>query len=43
VGVGVDVVIVVVDAAVVVVDVRSHHHGVESGSFFELTASFLHS
>jgi hypothetical protein len=42
VGVGVDVVIVVVDAAVVV-DVRSHHHGVESGSFFELTASFLHS
>jgi hypothetical protein len=41
--VDVDDVVVVVDAAAFVVfDVRSRHHGVESGSFFELTAS-LHS
>ncbi len=41
--VGADVVIVVVVDAAAVVDVRSHHHDVESGSFFELTASSLHS
>ena len=37
-----DVDVVVVAAVFAVVDVRSRHRGAESGSFFELTASSLH-